>query len=83
MTMLTDAPQKRYITRHVTYRLPVIGRMAREVVEGDEDNALYAVVGGIALWLCAILIFGYPGLIVPALGLTAAMFVALIRITLG
>lgn len=84
MTMMTqDAPKPRYITRHVTYRLPLVGRIAREVVEGEDENVWYAIAGGLSLWLCLILTFGYPGLILPALGLAFAMIVTLVRITLG
>lgn len=83
MTMDTTNPSRRYITRHVTYRIPVLGRMAKEVVEGPEENAFYAILGGVSLWICLILLFGYPGLILPAIGLTFAMFITLIRITLG
>lgn len=83
MTMTTEIPRPRYLTRHVTYRLPILGRIAREVVEGPEENAFYAIGMGVSLWLSAILLFGYPGLIIPALIAAAAMLVTLIRITLG
>ncbi len=83
MAMITDAPKPRYITRHITYRLPFFGRIAKEVVEGDDDNVWYAIAGGVSAWLCLILLFGYPGLILPALGLAAAILITLIRITLG
>jgi len=84
MAMITqDAPKPRYITRHVTYRLPVLGRMAKEVVEGDDDNIWYAIAGGVSLWAILFLTFGYAGLIIPALALVGAMFITLIRITLG
>lgn len=83
MTMEAEEPKPRYITRHVTYRLPVIGRMAKEVVEGDEANIWYAIVGGVSLWISLIMLFGYAGLIIPALFLVFAMFVTLIRISLG
>jgi hypothetical protein len=81
--MERDGSERNYLTRHITYRIPLIGRMAREVVEGDEENAFYAVLGGVSAWACLILLFGYPGLILPAIGLTLVMFLTLIRITLG
>lgn len=83
MAMQTEAPAPRYITRHVTYRLPLIGRMAKEVVEGEVENSYYAIAGVVALWLCLILTFGLPGLFLPALGMTFVMFVTLIRISMG
>ena len=34
MTMSLNEDTSHYITRHLTYRLPVIWRITREVVEG-------------------------------------------------
>ena len=83
MSLAPEAPRPRYITRHVTYRLPIIGRMAREVVEGPVDNAFAAVIGAVSAIAIGVLIWGYPALIVAALSAAALMLVTLIRITLG
>lgn len=83
MTMSTEAPKNRYLTRHITYRLPIIGRIAREVVEGDEDTPFYAIALVLGLWGIAFFLFGYPGLIIPALMLVAVMMITLVRISLG
>jgi hypothetical protein len=83
MTTTPDAPRQRYITRHVTYRLPIIGRMAREVVDGPVDNAFAAILGIVAAVASAVLMFGYPALIFCALAATALMFITLVRITMG
>ncbi|MCU4654958.1 hypothetical protein N8I71_19130 [Roseibacterium sp. SDUM158016] len=84
MTTMPDAPaRERWITRHVTYRLPIIGRMAREVVEGPVDNAFAAIFGVVAGVASAVLIWGYPALIIAALTAAFLMIVTLIRITLG
>ncbi|PWK56296.1 hypothetical protein [Roseicyclus mahoneyensis] len=87
MTLAQDIPstaaRPRYITRHVTYRLPIIGRMAREVVEGPVDNAFAAIIGGVSAVAIAVVIWGYPALIFSALLATVLMLVTLIRITLG
>ena len=84
MTVMPDSPaRERWITRHVTYRLPLIGRMAREVVEGPVDNAFAAILGVVAAVASAVLIWGYPALIIAALTAAALMIVTLVRITLG
>ena len=84
MTALPDSPaQERWITRHVTYRIPLIGRMAREVVEGPVENAYAAILGTLSAVASAVLIWGYPALIIAALIATALMLIALVRITLG
>jgi hypothetical protein len=84
MATIPDTPApERWITRHVTYRIPVVGRMAREVVEGPVDNAFAAIIGVLAAVASAVLIWGYPALIIAALTATALMLVTLLRITLG
>jgi hypothetical protein len=84
MTNTTDErPRERWITRHVTYRIPLIGRMAREVVEGPVDIAFAAILGVVAAVACAVLIWGYPALIASALAATILVLVTLLRITLG
>lgn len=83
MTLAPEAPRPRWITRHITYRLPIIGRMAREVVEGPVDNAFAAVIGAVSAIAIGVLIWGYPALIFSALLAAALMLVTLIRITLG
>jgi len=82
MTM-TPHDSSNHFTRRVTYRIPLLGRIARETAEGDADTPFYAIAMVVGLWGSAILIWGYPGLIIPALILVAVMFLTLIRITLG
>ncbi|QBY01611.1 hypothetical protein E2K80_13460 [Rhodophyticola sp. CCM32] len=82
MTITPEAPPAHF-TRKITYRIPLIGRMIREIVDGDEDTPFYAIAMVVSLWASAFLIFGYPGLIIPALILVAVMFLTLIRISMG
>ncbi len=82
MTMTSDDTSNHF-TRKITYRIPLLGRIARETVEGDEDTPFYAIAMVVGLWGSAVLIWGYAGLIIPALILVAVMFLTLIRITLG
>jgi len=83
MSLAPETPKPRYITRHVTYRLPIIGRMAREVVEGQVDNTFAAILGVVSAVAIGVLIWGYPALILSALLAAALMLVTLVRITLG
>jgi hypothetical protein len=84
MASTPDTPERdRWITRHITYRIPLIGRMAREIAEGPVDNAFAAIFGLVAAVASAVLVWGYPALIVSALIATAFVLVTLIRITLG
>jgi hypothetical protein len=83
MTIAPDTERPRYITRHVTYRLPIIGRMAREVAEGPVENAYAAIIGVVCAVAIGVMIWGYPALIFSALLATALIMITLIRITMG
>ena len=70
-------------SRPLLYRVPILGRMIRETLEGDEDTPFYALAGVISLWAIAILTYGYAGLITGALVMTGTMLLILIRLTRG
>ncbi|MEL6839718.1 MAG: hypothetical protein AAFP85_10520 [Pseudomonadota bacterium] len=71
-----------FLTR-ILFRVPILGRMLREVYYGDEDNIYYFIFSIFALWLLAVLTWGYPALIVSMLCLVPVMFIVLIMITVG
>ena len=79
-----DPPDtSRYITRHLTYRLPIIGRMAREIVDGPVENTFAALIGIVSAIGVAVFIWGLPALIVSALMAAFVTVMFLLRITLG
>ena len=65
------------------YMIPFIGWMARDTVEHGPDNLYYGAAGLVSAWGIAIMLFGYPGLIIPALLLVPTIFIALLVITWG
>jgi len=65
------------------YRLPVLGRMIRETLDGEADTPFYALASVISLWAIAMLKYGYAGLITGALIMTGVMMLVLIRLTRG
>lgn len=73
-----DMPRRDPIVRRILFAVPILGRMAREIAEGDDENILYAVLAFVSLWGCAILIFGLPGLYIPALALVPVIWIVLI-----
>ncbi|WP_208350206.1 hypothetical protein [Pseudaestuariivita rosea] len=75
--------QTRPVWHRFFFQVPILGWIARDVSEGDESNIYYALITFVSSWLSAILIFGYPGLIIPALMLVPLMFIALILISRG
>lgn len=67
----------------MTYHIPVFGWMLKEAVGGTATAKVLFVVNMLMLWLLAILQFGYPAIILPALVAVPTMFVILIAITKG
>lgn len=65
------------------YHIPVIGWILREAAEGSAAVKALFLVNCVVLWLLAIFLFGYPAIIIPALCLTAGMFVLLVLIMNG
>ena len=71
------------LTRRSFYRVPVIGWIARDLVEGDADNFWYLLAGLLSLWIIAIMTWGLPALYVPAVIAAPLVLVLLVIITLG
>ncbi|MCC8933935.1 hypothetical protein [Rhizobium sp. 'Codium 1'] len=65
------------------YRVPLLGWMLKEAIQGPTTAKVLFIVNLLMVWLLAILIFGYPAIIIPALAAVPAMFVVLILITKG
>ena len=65
----------------LVYHVPVIGWALREAVEGSETAKVLFVVNCLLIWILAIVWFGFPAIIIPALAGVAIMFVLLIMIT--
>ncbi len=67
----------------VVYAIPVIGWMLREAIEGPVTAKILFLVNLVMVWILAIIMFGYPAIILPALVLVPTMFTILILITNG
>ncbi len=67
----------------VFYTVPVIGWMARDVMEGDRANLYFLLVTLVSLWGISTLTWGIPGLYIPALASVPVVFVVLLLITRG
>lgn len=65
------------------YRVPLLGWMLKEAVQGPTTAKVLFVANLLMVWLLAILAFGYPAIIIPALAAVPAMFVVLLLITKG
>ncbi len=65
------------------YHVPVFGWMLKEAITGPTTAKVLFMVNLLLVWLLAILAFGYPAIIIPALAAVPTMFVILIMITKG
>jgi hypothetical protein len=65
------------------YRVPLFGWMLKEAIYGPATAKVLFVVNLLLLWLLAIVAFGYPAIILPALAAVPTMFVVLLLITKG
>ncbi len=65
------------------YHVPVFGWMLKEAVSGPTTAKILFVVNLLLVWLLAILAFGYPAIIIPALAAVPTVFVILLLITKG
>ena len=61
--MITPIPPKLPLYQRLFFNIPVIGWMARDVVYGDRDNLVWAMVIVAAGWLLAVAQWGLPVLL--------------------
>lgn len=78
---LAATPAQLPMWQRFFFAIPVLGWVARDLLFGDEDNVWFAIIGFVSLWLSSALVFGLPGLYLPALALVPVMFVVLLWIT--
>ncbi len=80
MTLATT-PTRPPFWQRFFFSIPVLGWVARDLLFGDKNNVWFAIIGFVSLWLSAALVFGLPGLYIPALALVPVMFIVLLCIT--
>lgn len=82
MTVATS-DQKLPLWQRLFFAVPVIGWVAKDLLLGDKNNVWFALIAFVSLWLSSALVFGLPGLYLPALALVPVMFIVLLLITKG
>ena len=65
------------------FHIPVFGWMLREAALGPAATKVLFLANCVLMWILAIVCFGYPAIIIPALCIVPTMFVVLILITKG
>lgn len=76
-------PERLSPWQRILFAVPLLGRIFKEVAYGRDENIYYALATFVSLWGCSALLFGLPGLYLPAVGLVPVYFLFLIAITRG
>jgi hypothetical protein len=74
-------PRRAPLWLRLFYLVPILGWAARDIAQNGEENLGYGLFAVATAWASAALIFGYPGLIIPALILVPVIVLTLILIT--
>ncbi len=70
-------------TLRTFYKIPVIGWIARDLIEGDADNFWYLLAAIVCLWIIAVMTWGLPALYLPAVLLAPLALLMLVLLTFG
>lgn len=65
------------------FAIPVFGWLLRSAWHGDTREKVFFVVNLLLFWAIAILNFGYPALIVPAVAIAFAYIAFMVLFTAG
>ncbi|WP_299947689.1 hypothetical protein [uncultured Ruegeria sp.] len=82
MTAL-EMPQRLPLWQRLLFAVPLFGWMARDAANAEADDWYYTAGAIFSMWGCSTLLFGLPGLYIPALMMVPVMFLILILISRG
>ncbi|NOD33796.1 MULTISPECIES: hypothetical protein [unclassified Ruegeria] len=71
------------IWQRLFFAIPVFGWLARDAVNGKAEDLYYTAGAIFSMWGCSIMLFGLPGLFIPALMMVPVMFLILVLISRG
>lgn len=83
MALATALPARPPLWLRLFYLVPVFGWIARDTAEKGEENLYYGAGLIFSLWGISVMLFGVPGLYIPALIMVPMIFVLLLAITWG
>lgn len=78
-----EMPRRLPVWQRLLYTIPLFGWMARDVADGEPEDLGYTAAAIFSMWGCSALLFGLPGLYLPALAMVPVMFLILILISRG
>ncbi len=71
------------IWQRLLFAIPLFGWMARDAAEAKGEDWGYTAAAIFSMWGCSALLFGLPGLYIPAVMMVPVMFLILILISRG
>lgn len=74
----TGPPASRPGWLRLLLAVPVIGWIARDLLDGSEDTIWYALAAFFGAWIMAIVLFGIPGLYIPAVILVPIILIVMV-----
>lgn len=88
MASYTDSPlgtpsARKPLGLRLFHSIPIVGWTIRDMDEKGDDNLLWGLISIASAWGIAALLFGYPGIIIPALLLVPTIFLYLILVSWG
>lgn len=78
-----DFPAPRPFWQRLIFSVPLFGWIAREMADGDAESWYFGIAALVCIWGCSILLFGVPGLYIPAVAAVPVMFLLLTLIAKG
>lgn len=79
----TEMPQRLPLWQRLLFAIPVFGWLARDAANGKAEDWYYTAGAIFSMWGCSIMLFGVPGLYLPALAMVPMMFILLLLISRG
>jgi hypothetical protein len=76
-------PETRSLLMRALFHVPLFGWLLKDAMLGRPSAAVWFIFNLAAIWLLAILFFGYPAINIPALAAVVIVFVVLILTTWG
>lgn len=78
-----EMPGRLPVWQRLFFAIPVFGWLARDAANGKAEDLYYTVGAVLSMWGCSAMVFGLPGLYIPALMMVPVMFLVLILISRG
>ena len=78
-----EMPGRPPIWQRLLFAIPLFGWLARDAAYGKPEDLFYTAAAIFSMWGCSIMVFGLPGLYIPALLMVPMMFLILILISRG